>query len=296
MQIELFNTERYGAMAMPWKRRLKNRGLPALQALIQNENLWIGELCSMEDEAQQEGCPEVFDRFMGDLEVIGLPSKQFRSLMPAWRYKQNPLTAHKVAHLPMLAQVKGKMDSEQLGLPGAAVKITSEPTTPNRLAAPINFQDLSQGGSLVPHVAGKIGEDSVEGVLKRLGIQYQTQFVAPFIGWGKSKQSRVDFKVAAFDDEPLDRGFYLEVKWRNRQRSADDDFTALCHNIEAWYDLPTIVLYDGEGAVRDAYETVRHQMEQKRRKLTDKLLAVMTFSEFVLFAQTQLGSQALVAA
>jgi hypothetical protein len=46
-----------------------------------------------------------------------------------------------------------------------------------------------------------------------------------------------------------------------------------------------------EGAVREAYETVRFQMEQKRRKLTDKLLAVMTFNEFVLFAQTQLGPQ-----
>jgi hypothetical protein len=68
------------------------------------------------------------------------------------------------------------------------------------------------------------------------------------------------------------------------------------HNIEAWYDLPTIVLYDGEGAVRDAYKTIKHQMEQKRRKLSSKLLAVMTFNEFVLFAQTQLGQQCGVAA
>ena len=43
--------------------------------------------------------------------------------------------------------------------------------------------------------------------------------------------------------------------------------------------------------MRDAYETVKHQMEQKRRKLTEKLLSVMTFNEFVLFAQTQLGAQ-----
>jgi hypothetical protein len=296
MQIELFNTERYGAMALPWKRRLKSRGLPALQGLVQNENIWIGELCAMEDEAHEEGCPEAFDRFMSDLDTIGLPTKQFRSLMPAWRYKQNPLTAPKVAHLHMLGQVKGKIDSEQLGLPSSTVQITSEPVTPNKLAAPINFEDLSQGGALVPHLAGKIGEDSVEGVLKRLGIAYHTQFIAPFIGWGKSKQSRVDFKIAAFDDEPLDRGFYIEVKWRNRQISADDNLTALLHNIEAWYDLPTIVLYDGEGAVREAFETVKHQMEQKRRKLTDKLLAVMTFNEFVLFAQTQLGQQMVVAA
>jgi hypothetical protein len=296
MQIELFNTERYGAMALPWKRRLRSRGLPALNGLVQNENIWIGELCAMEDEAHEEGCPEVFDRFMSDLDSMGLPAKQFRSLMPAWRFKQNPLTAGKVAHLHMLGQVKGKIDSEQLGLPSSKVQITSEPATPNRLAAPINFEDLSQGGALLPHLAGRIGEDSVEGVLKRLGIAYNTQFIAPFIGWGKSKQSRVDFKIAAFDDEPLDRGFYIEVKWRNRQISADDNLTALLHNIEAWYDLPTIVLYDGEGAVREAFETVKHQMEQKRRKLTDKLLAVMTFNEFVLFAQTQLGQQMVGAA
>jgi len=296
MQIELFNTDRYGVMALPWKRRLKNRGLPALRDLIQNENIWIGELCAMEDEAHVEGCHEAFDLFLNDLDRIGLPAKQFKSLMPAWRYKQNPLTAAKVAHLHMLSQVKGKMDSEQLGLPSSTVMVTSEPKTPNRLAAPLNFDDLSQGGRLTPHTAGKIGEDSVENVLKRLSIDHQSQFIAPFIGWGKSKQSRVDFKVAAFDDEPLERGFYIEVKWRNRQISADDNLTALLHNIEAWYDLPTLVLYDGEGAVKDAYDTVRHQMEQKRRKLSDKLLAVMTFNEFVLWAQTQLGQQEVFAA
>lgn len=291
MQIELFNTERYGVMAKPWKRRLKARGLQLLGSLVESESLWIGELCAMEDEARDEGCPEAFDRFMNDLEALHLPARQFRSLMPAWRYKQNPLTAPKVAHLRMLGQVKGKMDSEQLGLPSHNPAVNFEPSTPNRLAAPIDFNDLGKGAQLTSHVAGKIGEDSVEGVLRRLNIAYQPQFIAPFIGWGKSKQSRIDFKIAAFDDEPLDKGFYIEVKWRNRQISADDNLTALLHNIEAWYDLPTIVLHDGEGAVREAYETVKHQMEQKRRKLADKLLAVMTFNEFVLFAQTQLGAQ-----
>lgn len=295
MQIELFNTDRYGAMALPWKRRLKNRGLPALQGLIQNETIWVGELCAMEDEAHAESCPEVFDLFLGDLEKMGLPARQFKSLMPAYRYKQNPLTAAKVAHLHMLSQVKGKIDSEQLALPNSQVMATFEPKTPNKLAAPLNFNDLSQGGRLTPHTSGRIGEDSVETVLSRLGIDYQTQFTAPFIGWGKSKQSRVDFKVAAFDDEPLERGFYIEVKWRNRQISADDNLTALLHNIEAWYDLPTLVLYDGEGAVKEAFDTVLHQMEQKRRKLTDKVLAVMTFNEFVLWAQTQLGQQEIAA-
>jgi len=295
MQIELFNTERYGVMALPWKRRLKNRGLPALQGLIQNETIWVGELCAMEDEAHAENCPEAFDLFLGDLEKIGLPARQFKSLMPAYRYKQNPLTAGKVAHLHMLSQVKGKIDSEQLALPNSQVMASAEPKTPNKLAAPLNFDDLSQGGRLTPHTAGRIGEDSVENVLIRLGIKYQTQFTAPFIGWGKSKQSRVDFKVAAFDDEPLDRGFYIEVKWRNRQLSADDNLTALLHNIEAWYDLPTLVLYDGEGAVKDAYDTVCHQMEQKRRKLSEKLLKVMTYNEFVLWAQTQLGQQDVAA-
>lgn len=296
MQIELFNTQRWGPMELPWTRRLKARGFPSLQGYIQNESIWIGELCGMEDEAHQEGCPEAFDRFMSDLETQGLPVKQFKRLMPAWRYKTNPITAPKVAHLPMLAQVAGKMDSEQLALPSNRMMANAEPLTPNRLAAPLNFNDLSQGEKLVPHTAGRIGEESVETVLKRLNITYTPQFIAPFIGWGKSKQSRVDFKVAAFDDAPLDRGFYIEVKWRNRQISADDNLTALLHNIEAWYDLPTLVLYDGEGAVKEAFETVKHQMEQKRRKLSDKLLAVMTFNQFVLWAQTQLGQQGGIAA
>jgi hypothetical protein len=291
MQIELFNTDRYGTLGHAWRRRLKARGLPALAELVQGEDIWIGELCAMEDEAHQAGEPESFDRFMKDLEIQNFPVSLFRSWMPAWRCRHNPLTGTKVSHLPMLCQVKGKIDSEQLAPVSTQVQMLAEPTTPNRLAAPINFTDLSQGGRLAPHISGQIGEDSVESVLKRLGIQYQTQFIAPFIGWGKSRQSRVDFKVAPFNDEPLERGFYLEVKWRNRSISADDNLTALLHNIEAWYDLPCIVLYDGEGAVGEAYETVRHQMEQKRRKLTDKLLAVMTFNQFVLFAQTQLGQQ-----
>lgn len=291
MQIELFNTTRYGSLGAGWKRRLKARGLPSLRELIQGEDVWIGELCAMEDEAHQAGEPESFERFMNDLAAMEMPVKLFRGYMPAWRARHNPLTSSKVSHLPMLCQVKGKIDSEQIGPESTQVQITAQPLTPNRLAAPINFDDLSQGSKLTPHLSGRIGEDSVESVLKRLGIQYQAQFVAPFIGWGKAKQSRVDFKVAAFDDEPLDRGFYIEVKWRNRQVSADDNLTALLHNIEAWYDLPTIVLYDGDGAVREAYETVKRQMEHKRRKLSEKLLSVMTFSEFVLFAQTQLGQQ-----
>lgn len=291
MQIELFNTDRYGALALPWRRRLKSRGLPALHALVQNEDLFVGELCAMQDEAHTEGCPEAFDHLLDDLGRAHLPVKYLTGLMPAWRARHNTLTAARYSHYPMLCQVKGKLDSETEPRNDSPLMVGSEPLTPNKLAAPINFDDLSQGGSLTPHISGKIGEDSVEGVLKRLSIDYIAQFTAPFIGWGKSKQSRIDFKVAAFDAEPLERGCYLEVKWRNRQRSADDDFTALLHNIEAWYDLPTIVLYDGEGAVRDAYEIVKHQMEQKRRKLTDKLLAVMTFNEFVLFAQTQLGNQ-----
>lgn len=296
MQIELFNTQRYGAMALPWKRRLKSRGLPALQGLIQNENLWISELCAMEDEARDEGCPEMFDRFMADLEKHRYPVQQFRSLMPAWRYKHNPATSANVSHLPMLGQVKGKMDSEQIALSAVDSSIDLINVSPNILAAPIDFENLGKGAQLTPNTAGKIGEDSVEGVLRRLGIEYQPQFIAPFVGWGKSKQSRIDFKVAAFNDDRLNKGFYIEVKWRNRYASADDSLTALMHNIEAWYDLPTIVLYDGEGAVRDAYKTIKHQMEQKRRKLSNKLLAVMTFNEFVLFAQTQLGQQCGVAA
>lgn len=296
MQIELFNTDRYGPLAMPWRRRLRSRGLPSLHAWVQNEDIFVGELCAMQDEAHAEGCPDAFDHLLDDLGRASLPVKYLTGLMPAWRARHNTLTAARYSQYRMLCQVKGKLDSESEPRLEAPLMINSEPLTPNKLAAPINFDDLSQGGALVPHLSGKIGEDSVEGVLKRLGIDYHSQFVAPFIGWGKSKQSRVDFKVAAFDGEPLDRGFYLEVKWRNRSRSADDDLTALLHNIESWYDLPTIVLYDGEGAVRDAYETVRHQMEQKRRKLTEKLLAVMTFNEFVLFAQTQLGSQGREAA
>lgn len=239
-----------------------------------------------------------FRRFMAGVEKSGDPPARIESFVEAYRFAQDPKTAHLVAHLNRLDQIEGFRNQYQLTLAGgnAEAGLLAQ-SSPNRVAAPINFDDLSEGGKLTPHLAGKIGEDSVEGVFRRLGIEYSSQFVAPFYGWGKRGQSRPDFKVAAFDAEPLQDGFYTEVKWRNRYvGGADDAFTALLLNIADWYDLPTIVLYDGEGAVQDAYEIVRHQMEKKRRRLNDKLLAVMTFNEFVLWAQTQLGAQDKVAA
>jgi len=134
-------------------------------------------------------------------------------------------------------------------------------------------------------------------VFSKLGIQLTPQYVAPFYGWGKKGQSRPDFLVAPFDVEPLRKGFYVEVKWRNRYAGgADDALTALLLNIEAWYDLPVIIIYDGEGTVADTYETVKFQLSKKKRSLDGKLLAVMTFNEFVLWAQTQLGQQGRTAA
>jgi hypothetical protein len=231
----------------------------------------------------------------GVIHKMGRPVDESLSLVKAYRYATDPETSASVAHLTSLTQVQGYIN--QLSIGGSKNDQTEEMVVaPNKAASSIDFADLSQGAALTPHLSGRIGEDSAEGVFKRLNIQYTSQFIAPFYGWGKKGQSRPDFKVAAFDVEPLRSGFYLEVKWRNRYvGGADDAFTALLLNIEAWYDLPTIVLYDGEGAVKDAYEIVRHQMEQKRRKLGDKLLAVMTFTEFVLWAQTQLGDQGVAA-
>ena len=114
---------------------------------------------------------------------------------------------------------------------------------------------------------------------------------------GEERTISARFFVAPFDADPLRQGFYVEVKWRNRYPGATDDaMTALLLNIEAWYDLPTIVLYDGQGAIGDVFATVKYQLAKKKRSLDGKLLAVMTFNEFVLWAQTQLGQQERVAA
>lgn len=269
--------------------------LPGLEDAQRAERQAIGGLSTALAIANDDRKHPDFVHLCNALRARNFPINEKLGLIEAHRYSTNPKTAGSVAHLKDLRQVQGFLNS-QLSLPDGDNEQQIEPTSPNKLAAPLNFADLSQGGKLLPHTAGRIGEESVESVLRNLGIAYQSQFTAPFIGWGKTKQSRVDFKVAPFDVSPLERGFYLEVKWRNRQMSADDNLTALLHNIEAWYDLPTLVLYSGEGAIHDAYQTVRHQMEQKRRKLTEKLLAVMTFDEFVLFAQTQLGQQGRVAA
>jgi hypothetical protein len=296
MQLQLFDPRQCRDFGTEYKGLLYKEILPGLEDSQRAERQAIGALSTALAIAGDNHEHPDFAYLCRSLQNGGYSINDKVALIPAYRFATDPKTAPKVAHLKDLRQIQGFRSSQMLLADSADAPLAVAPA-PNRLAAPLNFGDLSQGGKLAPHLAGKIGEDSAEGVFKRLGIQYASQFVAPFYGWGKKGQSRPDFKVAAFDAEPLQEGFYLEVKWRNRYiGGADDAFTALLLNIEAWYDLPTIVLYDGEGVVKDAFEIVKHQMEQKRRKLNDKLLAVMTFNEFVLWAQTQLGHQGAEAA
>lgn len=231
-----------------------------------------------------------FLHLKGAIQKMGRPIDESLALVPAYRFATDPKTSGTVAHLPSLTQVQGYINQLCLGGSKEHGNLLAD-VTPNQAAGPINFSDLSEGAALAAHTSGQLGEDSVEAVLTRLGIDFTSQFPASFIGWGKKEASRPDFKVAAFDVEPLQQGFYIEVKWRNRLGSHDDNLTALLHNIEAWYDLPTLIIYDGVGATKRTYDMVCHQMEQKRRKLSGKLLALMTFAEFMLFAQTQLGNQ-----
>lgn len=290
MQLQLFDPSRCHEHGSAYEDLLLKEILPGLEDVQRAERRAIGALSTALSLARDNKDHPDFQYLCRSLQQQGFPINDKVALIGAYRYATDPSTASAVAHMRDLRQVNGYICS-QLNMDAGESQGLLEPGTPNKLAAPLDFSDLSRGAALSPHLSGKIGEDSLEGVLRRLGIDYIAQFTAPFIGWGKVKQSRIDFKLAPFDAAPLERGCYIEVKWRNRQVSADDNLTALLHNIEAWYDLPTIVLYDGDGAVREAYETVKRQMEHKRRKLTDKLLAVMTFSEFVLFAQTQLGQQ-----
>lgn len=296
MQLQLFNPNQCQEFGAQYKGLLFKEILPGLEDSQRAERQAIGALSTALAIAGDDANHPDFAYLCRSLQNGGYAINDKVALIPAYRFATDPKTAPQVAHLKDLRQIQGFRNS-QLSLADASSESLTKSSSPNRLAAPLNFDDLSQGGRLMPHLAGKIGEDSVEGVLKRLGIQYHSQFTAPFYGWGKKAQSRPDFKLGAFDAEPLLDGCYLEVKWRNRYvGGADDAFTALLLNIEAWYDLPTIVLYDGEGVVADAFEIVKHQMEKKRRKLSEKLLAVMTFNKFVVWAQTQLGQQGTEAA
>lgn len=295
MQLQIFdpaNCQRFGDQ---YKNLLLKEILPGLEDSQRAERQAVGALSTALAIAGDDSSDPDFAYLRRSLEHGGFAINDKISLIPAYRYATDPKTAPSVAHLKDLRQIAGFRNS-QLTLPDCSENSALHAFTPNKLVGEINFDNLSEGGKLSPNLSGRIGEDSVESVLQRLNIDYTTQFVGPFIGWGKKRQSRVDFKVAPFNAAPLDKGFYIEVKWRNRQISADDNLTALLHNIESWHDLPTLVLYDGEGAVKEAFATVKHQMEQKKRKLSEKLLSVMTFNEFVLWAQTQLGQQERTAA
>jgi hypothetical protein len=289
-QLQLFDPAKCVAYGAEMSDLFYKQILPGYRQQDEAERLVVGGLSkALSIVADQREHPD-FMHLKGAIHRSGRSADQALALVPAYRFAIDPKTSGKVAHLPSLTQVQGYLNQLALG-GGEDDPAPMLPTSPNQAAGPIDFQDLSQGGSLLPHVSGQIGEDGVEAVLNRLGIDFTSQFPATFIGWGKKEASRPDFKVAAFNVDPLQQGFYIEVKWRNRQSNVDDALTALLHNIEAWYDLPTLILYDGVGATKRTYEMVKHQMEMKRRKLDGKLLALMTFAEFVLFAQAQLGVQ-----
>lgn len=263
---------------------------PNLRAHRETERNCIGGLSSALNLVGDDRSHPDFRYLCGSIQRLGEPVDEHVAKIDAYRFASDPKTAGLVAHLPGLSQVQGYMNQMTLGK-GDSEDDVFATASPNCAAGPINFDSPMEGARISPQVAGAIGEDSVGQVLARLGIKHSCQWVTPWIGWGKNRQSIVDFKIAAFDQEPLDRGFYIEVKWRNRQQSADDNLTALLHNIEAWYDLPTLILYDGEGSIPEAYERVRFQMKRKNRHLQEKVLAVYTFSEFVSWAQRQLGAQ-----
>lgn len=289
-QLQLFDPSRCVAYGQQMHDLFFKTIVPNIRAQRDAERSAVGGLSSaLALVADDDNHPD-FRYLCGSIQKMGEPVAEHLGKITAYRYATDPKTAGQVAHLPALTQVQGFINQLSLsdGKEGCALL---DPPTPNRAAGAINFEAPTEGAKISPQVAGAIGEDSVEQVLKKLGIQHQHWWTAPWIGWGKTKQSVVDFKVAAFDQEPINKGFYIEVKWRNRQISADDNLTALLHNIESWYDLPTLILYDGEGSIPDAYERVRHQMKRKNRTLQTKVLAVYTFSEFVTWAQRQLGDQ-----
>jgi hypothetical protein len=291
MQLQLFNAAECQQFGDQYKSLLFKEILPGLEDAQRAERQAVGALSAALAIAGDDQDHHDFRYLCRTLQNGGYAINDKLALVPAFRFATDPKTAPKVAHLKDLRQVQGFTNS-QLTLNPGLPELPFEPETPNRLASEINFDDLSEGGKLTPHLAGRIGEDSVEGVLNNLKIKYTKWFPAPFIGWGKKGQSVPDFLVSPFDADPLRHGFYVEVKWRNRYPgAADDALTALLLNIEAWYDLPTIILYDGQGAIGDTFDTVKFQLAKKKRSLDGKLLAVMTFNEFVLWAQTQLGQQ-----
>lgn len=289
-QLQLFDPNRCVAYGPQMHELFFKTIVPNIRAQRDAERSAVGGLSAALALVSDDKTHPDFRYLCGSIQKMGEPVDEHLGKITAYRFATDPKTAGQVAHLPALTQVQGFIN--QLPLSGSNGNGgLLEPATPNRASGTINFEAPMEGAKISPQVAGAIGEDSVGQVLTRLAIKHDYQWVAPWIGWGKTRQSVVDFKVGAFDQEPLDKGFYIEVKWRNRQISADNNLTALLHNIESWYDLPTLILYDGEGSIPDAYERVRHQMKRKNRNLQSKVLAVYTFSEFVSWAQRQLGDQ-----
>lgn len=289
-QLQLFDPTKCKEHGLAMADLFYKKIQPGYRMRDEAERLVVGGLSEALLLVGDDSAHVDFLHLKGAIQKMGRSVDESIALVSAYRYSTDPKTSGSVAHLPSLTQVQGFLN--QLSLGAANGKDSALlPATPNQAAGPIDFSDLSAGAALVANTSGQLGEDSVEAVLSRLGIEYTSQFPSTFIGWGKKEPARPDFKIAPFNVEPLQKGFYLEVKWRNRYKGHDDALVALMHNIESWYDLPALVIYDGVGATKRTYDMVCHQMEQKKRKLNGKLLALMTFPEFVLFAQTQLGDQ-----
>lgn len=291
MQIELFSLEKFGDFGKSIESKLKFRLAPAINTKTEADCDVMRYLAGIEDDCIEEGQPEIFDVVMQGLKKSGYPTHLWKRLLLAYRLTQDPKVAPKIAHLPTLDQVAGIIGTKQLDLPPEYLSLECESQAPNKTKSKIDFETIVEGGSINRNVAGQLGEQSVELVLDKLKIAYTAQFTAPFFGWGKKNQSRIDFKVEPCDQAPLDKGFYIEVKWRNRAASVDDNLTALLLNIESWYDLPTLVVYDGSGIANETYNTLEKQMKYKKRKLEGKLLKIMTYSEFSCWAQIVFADQ-----
>lgn len=137
---------------------------------------------------------------------------------------------------------------------------------------------MSQGSAA--NKSGKLGESLCGVVMRHYGIGFVPQHRPGFLGLLEERVC-IDFYVPRATG--FEEGLYVEARWQDSCGSIDKKIPTLVSTINLKYDRPTVLMIDGEATEKARAYALKN--------LNPRLIAAMTFPQFIVFAKSvSLGS------
>jgi len=130
-----------------------------------------------------------------------------------------------------------------------------------------------------PERNGQDAQNAIFDALIRAGADVRAQY--PLCRSIYGRQLRVDFYVPNIAAYPA--GLVIESKWQESNGSAEEKFPYLVANIREQYPCPAIVIAAGRGARQVGKGAHPGAITWLKRHIDDKLLAVLTFEELLVW-------------